>query len=569
LTDAAFDVEAFTQSQRVFIDSSSGHGCFDARNGVRWATPDAPDSRRVTPPPGFVSRGRVARAGVAIGASLAVGLALAASGSVDATVATLVVMGFSPDRGVLITAFVVEAAGAAAGTLLAGTRRLPALAGAGLFVAVFHDTFTAETRSALAASGADGTFDPIGWVVSLITLATSIVVLGWATTTLVRLVRRGLIQAAADVPAAWRQRRARSLFRPLAAVLGTALLVIALPTLGDMLNFEPDSHMRQGSAQGPAVTGAATLPSIAASLSPQLIQNGGVVSGQSVPPTAILSSARPWLNSIPTGSGAVTHLVIPAPWGPSGTSYNAYVYLPPGYATGMKSYPVLYATPHAMPNWIHGANLLTMLDTLTDSGDMPPTIVAFVSEAGGPYPDSECANSADGREWFDRWVVDTLVPRVDSALRTIPNPAARAVMGFSQGGFCAASLVTRHPDVFGTDISFSGYFQAGVRTSETPNAWLPYEGLPSYEDQFSPDLVVPSIAPALRPNLFFELSANPSEAFFGAQYATFVRVLHGAGIAASLFPSPVGHAWVAVRAQLPQLLTTWAARMAALGVFAT
>lgn len=528
-----------------------------------------PTLSRVTPPPGWATRERVTRAALAFGGSLLVGWAIAATGTLDATAATLVVMGFSPDRGALIAAFVLEAAGAAAGTLLAGTRRLPGLAGAILFAAAFNDTFVNETSAAVAASGAVGSFDPVGWWISLLTLVASVAVLGWATTTLVRLARGAVIDAGRDVRTFVRSHQARALARPAAAIVTAVVLGVAMPTLADMLNFEPDAHMRQGSASTSAVTGAAPLPTVSGELNPGIFDNGGVVSGQTTPSASILSAARPWLASRPTGSGTVTHLVLPTPWGPTGTTENVYVYLPPGYATGTGRYPVMYAVPHSMESWIHGVGLLTMLDALIDSGRIPATIVVFASEGGGPYPDSECANTADGREWFDRWVAATLVPQVDATFRTMSNPAARGVMGFSQGGFCAASLVTRHPDLFGTDISFSGYYQAGIRNAETLNAWRVYSGIPSYEAQFSPQVLVPSIPMALRSRLFFELSANPLESFFGPQYVGFTGLLHAAGIALSLFPTPVGHAWAAVREQLPTVLATWAARMTALAVFAT
>jgi enterochelin esterase-like enzyme len=191
----------------------------------------------------------------------------------------------------------------------------------------------------------------------------------------------------------------------------------------------------------------------------------------------------------------------------------------------------------------------------------------FVSESGGPYPDSECMNSADGREWFERYVVSTVVPYVDSHYRTIATAPARALFGFSQGGYCAPMLLLRHPGMFGSAIVFSGYFQAAIRSSETPNAWRPYRNNQALIAATSPLLLVPRLSPDVRRSLFLELSASAHESFFGRQYLAFAATLHDNGVPIALFPTPLGHAWAAVRQQLPQVLETLAAHEVAIGVF--
>jgi len=140
-------------------------------------------------------------------------------------------------------------------------------------------------------------------------------------------------------------------------------------------------------------------------------------------------------------------------------------------------------------------------------------------------------------------------------------------MGFSQGGYCAPMLTVRHPDVFGSAVAFSGYFQAGVKSGETPNAWRPYGGNPTLEAQASPVDGVADLTPQQCGSLFFELSANTGETFFGPQVRAFATVLQRTGTPFALFPTPLGHAWAAVRAQLATVLETLAERETALGVF--
>ena len=110
------------------------------------------------------------------------------------------------------------------------------------------------------------------------------------------------------------------------------------------------------------------------------------------------------------------------------------IYTPPGYATSPdRHYPVLYAVPFDYSLWDSSLNIRVVLDTLIDSDDIPPMVVAFVSAAHAPLPDTECANSVDGRQWMDTFISETVVSYVDSHYLTIARPEARATTGFSPG----------------------------------------------------------------------------------------------------------------------------------------
>jgi enterochelin esterase-like enzyme len=505
----------------------------------------------------------------------ATGAALLASGIAAQVVATLVVIGFSPDRSELINALILAGLGVALAALVFDRTWSGVLGGAIGFVLGYHRTFDGETRAALSSSGAGGTFDPLGWLLSLATLAVTVIVVGWSVATLFRIARRHLVAAVHDLREFRHDPRRGRLLRP-AGVLGVTLaLAVALPVLGDMLNYEPDVHMRQGAAAADALTGGAamSLPPDLPSLPPSDLLTGGIL-GPSASPGAsgatgsIVSTSRPWLAWRPTGAGTTTSLVVPAPWGPSGATDPLGIYLPPGYsASSTRHYPVLYEVPRSLAHWQTAMYIKSALDSLIDAGSIPPLIMVFAVENGGPYPDSECADSIDHREWFATWMANTVVPTIDSTYRTIRTAAARGVVGFSQGGFCSAMLASRFPTVFGTGIVFSGYFVAGIHSGETPNAGIPFGGDAAYEATFSPIQLCQRMAAAIREHLFFELSAAPTEPFFGPQYQAFARVLAGAGIPQALFPTPLGHAWAAVRTQFPTVLATWGERMAALNVF--
>ncbi|NBD96399.1 MAG: enterochelin esterase [Gammaproteobacteria bacterium] len=137
------------------------------------------------------------------------------------------------------------------------------------------------------------------------------------------------------------------------------------------------------------------------------------------------------------------------------------VYLPAGYDESDRRYPVLWclaAYTNAGPgqvNWRnHGENLPERLDRLIDSGAMPPVIVVF--------PD--CYTSLGGNQYVNTpamgdyadYLTDELIPALDGAFRTIPEPEARAVFGKSSGGFGALHLSFSHPGHFAAAASHAG-----------------------------------------------------------------------------------------------------------------
>ena len=65
-------------------------------------------------------------------------------------------------------------------------------------------------------------------------------------------------------------------------------------------------------------------------------------------------------------------------------------------------------------------------------------------------------------EWAGRWedyLVRDVVPWVDAHLPTIPSRAGRALAGVSAGGYGAVDIGLRHPGLFATLESWSGYFK--------------------------------------------------------------------------------------------------------------
>jgi enterochelin esterase-like enzyme len=531
---------------------------------------------RGRPVPAWVRRTARPVAAVAVG-SLTF-LVLRRSGTLADADAALQVMGFDPDRARLLTSFVAEAIVVAVSVLVTRAALVASLTGMAAGALEFERTFRRETTAAMATGGGGaGRFSMTGWAATLLAFVLALVIVAWATASLALIVRRWLVAAGGDVRAvATPSRRRNDVVRPALVAVMALLLAVGLPVFSDMVNYTPDVDMRSGGAQVADLPDAsAAPPSVAgATLPPQTLDQPGVVPGAGSAaaggnPGPVLVTSRPWRRWQPSGFGSTTVATFPAPWiGGRWPTATVTIYLPPGYQSSSIRYPVIYEVPWNLTGgWATAGNMQATLDSLITSGAMPASIVVFVSELGGSYGDAECSNTADGLEWFDTYLTQTVVPYVDGQFRTIATPMARAVMGFSQGGYCAPTLVLRHPDLFRSAIALSGYYQAGIRSHETPTAWHAFGGNPAVEAASSPLQMVARISPSEAGSLFFELEAAPHEAFFGPQYTAFASTLHNDGVPLALFPTSLGHSWSAVRSVEPRMLTTLGERWAALGVF--
>ena len=508
-------------------------------------------------------------------------VALWATGSVAGSNSALEVMGFDPDRASLITGLSVGAIAAAVAALVAGRTAIPILLSYFGFATVFGAPFCAETANALAATGPQG-FTPAGWIATVVTLLVAGLATGWAAATLAIHVR-GWISEAAELlvhrPTGTSRRRILRVAAPLVAV---AVVAASVPTFADMINYTPDVAMTNGGIQNaPPLVGASSgsgapgSTGTAAGGGDGLTSAGGGAAEAPAPGTmprpyvspGAIASTAPWASSPPRGHGQIITTLFPAPWvGGNYTSVEVWYYLPPGYATSAARYPVVYTVPWDLTHWQLGIHITGLLDQAIGAGQIPPEIVAFIDLAGGPFPNSECANSYDGREHADTFVSTTVVDWTDAHLRTIPGANARTVLGFSQGGFCAANLLIRHPTVFHQAVAFSGYFVAGLRTGETINAWMPWGRVPSAVAANSPMQTAAELAPSVRRQLFVVLSGEPDEPPFGEQLGSFARVLQDAGYPTDLLWNRLGHAWAAVKGEFVPALRAVAQREVLTGV---
>lgn len=146
-----------------------------------------------------------------------------------------------------------------------------------------------------------------------------------------------------------------------------------------------------------------------------------------------------------------------------------HLYTPEAYDTEKeRRFPVLY--------WLHGtggglagiAPLAEWFDAAIRDGKMPPMLVVFPNGLAT----SMWCDSKDGSVPMETVVVKELVPHVDATLRTIARSKGRIIEGFSMGGYGAARLGFKYPELFGAVSILAGgpldlEFQ-GPRTKANP-----------------------------------------------------------------------------------------------------
>ncbi len=517
---------------------------------------------------------------------------------------TLIDMGFDPGRAELLGALTVGGLIAAAVGLALDRHALSLSVGALAVIVDDFEAFRRDTLSVIDGGPAAGGFSVVGWIETGLAIIVAAIVVAWAAMTLARPVRAWAVRSVAVLDETRTSRRAsRSLVAPAVGLAAVLIFLTLGPVLGSLLNYGTDAAMHAGGAQEIGIFGGGesptpTLadsptdsPAPTATASPAYSPDPSSAPPSAPPPTpepsrtgaplvagpapdsmvspGVLAESAPWEALAPKGKGTRFTKYMPKYWTGGGGGDNAVdVYLPPGYYSDTtRRYPVVYEMPYNTNMWDAGMGLSWALDYLITSGQLPPMIVIFVWGDSAPYRDTECSNSLDGREWFDDYLVQVVVPSVDVWYRTMPTPEARTTLGSSKGGYCAASALTHHAGVFTSAISFSGYYTAGAASPQTAGADLVFGRDKDYERSQSPILRLSEIPSQQRKRMFVVQCADPKEDFYGPQMRDFSAALLAANVPQAVLNSKLGHSWEAQRQLVPVALRLVAARQVRLGVF--
>lgn len=157
-----------------------------------------------------------------------------------------------------------------------------------------------------------------------------------------------------------------------------------------------------------------------------------------------------------------------------------YVVLPPKIAAQMEANPASPSVgsdyqvvelfpgyPGVPQTWIGSMAGITTLENLENSGAVQNTIAIIPAINVSPGVDTECLNFVGGAQ-VETWLTHDMKAFATKFIGIDKRPWSS--FGYSTGGWCAAEVAIRHPDLYNSAVSLAGYFKplfsAGINKRE-------------------------------------------------------------------------------------------------------
>jgi S-formylglutathione hydrolase FrmB len=156
-----------------------------------------------------------------------------------------------------------------------------------------------------------------------------------------------------------------------------------------------------------------------------------------------------------------------------GVPKGVHIYVPPEHAHSQQRLPTLYLLRGHEREWVNpheddsrsGTTVIDVYERLRATGAVGPLILVMPGVASDDNripgmladfraPELAASVPGVGSGQFQRFFFDELIPHIDRSFRTLP--AARAIAGFSLGGYMAARAAALHPERFVSVGIFDG-----------------------------------------------------------------------------------------------------------------
>ena len=181
-------------------------------------------------------------------------------------------------------------------------------------------------------------------------------------------------------------------------------------------------------------------------------------------PLAVSAAPQPqWLTSVVEAPRVSYHTFVSET---AGTEVSYHLYTPKAYAQySQRRFPVVYWL-HGSGGGVNGIPLLSKhVDAAIERGAVPPFLIVFVNGLPlGMYVDWK-----NGAAPVESVIIQDLIPHIDASYRTIPTRQGRLLDGFSMGGYGAARLGFKYPNMFGA-VSIMGGGPLQETLTRTPRA---------------------------------------------------------------------------------------------------
>ncbi len=226
-----------------------------------------------------------------------------------------------------------------------------------------------------------------------------------------------------------------------------------------------------------------------------------------------------------------------------GVKITTWVYLPPGYESGNQRYPVVYVM-HGMPGEVRDCFVKGRVQDaaealILDHKIAPLILVGWDGE--GPGGPADITNYLDRPDYkMESFMVNELVPYVDSTYRTIPDKRYRALDGISAGGYAAPNLMFKHPDIWTVGASHNGFFSPDDDEENMVAILGPRRSHGALWDSNDPTKTVLEIKPTSGLHLYLDIGAGDELQPEFSRFAEQVRQ-QGLDVEAHIFPGR--HTW--------------------------
>jgi S-formylglutathione hydrolase FrmB len=159
-----------------------------------------------------------------------------------------------------------------------------------------------------------------------------------------------------------------------------------------------------------------------------------------------------------------------------GEAINYSIFLPPGYESTNRRYPVVYVL-HGYTDdetaWVQFGEIDRQANQSILAGEIPPMILIM--------PDAKVTwyvNDVEGKKKYEDFFIQEFIPHIDGSLRTLAEKSYRGITGLSMGGYGSLLYAMKHPNLFAASAPLS----AAIYTEETvekydQERWDKTEGL--------------------------------------------------------------------------------------------
>ncbi len=122
------------------------------------------------------------------------------------------------------------------------------------------------------------------------------------------------------------------------------------------------------------------------------------------------------------------------------------IYLPAGYETSERSYPVVYLL-HGYTDddtgWLQFGEIDRLADEAIADGTIPPMIIVMPDGGVSFY-----MNSYDGKEKYEDFFTQEFMPKIEGMYKIKAKKQFRGIAGLSMGGFGSLNYALKYPDLF-------------------------------------------------------------------------------------------------------------------------